>query len=42
MNSYYFNNIHRWKKGGKYYKYEPISSGGWFSVNHGEFIIYFN
>jgi hypothetical protein len=40
---YYLLNKHKWRPGGKYYKYKPKDYYEYyFKVNHGEFLIYFN
>jgi len=40
--SYYLLNKHKWKPGGKYYKYKSNPYEGYFKVSHGVFFIEFN
>lgn len=40
--SYYLLNKHKWKPGGKYYKYKSNLYEGYFKVSHGVFLIEFN
>ena len=39
---YYRRNIEHWKKGGKYYKYEPKVIEGGLTIRKGKFLIYFD